>query len=164
MTEILRQADLETLRCWTCYELPVGCKWEHKKGFTLIGDASSLTAPFSAEGVNKAMKDALELAKLIGKSQDPNNELTLDQAVLEYEHLMFPRAGKLQVATMSNKQIMFISDTPATLISGMVKIKASESSSIFMKIGTRPLVALAYCYFWIRIQIGWAVRRLWRRT
>ena len=164
MTELLRQADLETLRCWTCYELPVGYKWEHKKGLTLIGDASSLTAPFSGEGVNKAMKDALELAELVGKSHDPNSEFTFDQAVLDYEHLMFPRAGKLQVAAMNNKQIMFSSDTPVDLISGMVKIKASESSTIFMKIGTIPLVALAYCYFWIRVQIGWAVRRLWRKT
>lgn len=82
MTELLKEADLDSLRHWTLYELPVGCKWEHKQSFALIGDAASLATPFSGEGVNKAMKDALELAELIEMSQGADSSLTLDQAVL----------------------------------------------------------------------------------
>jgi 2-polyprenyl-6-methoxyphenol hydroxylase-like FAD-dependent oxidoreductase len=143
----------------------VGCKWEHKKGFTLIGDAASLMTPFAGEGVNKAMKDSLELAELIGKSQDPNDDLTLDQAVLLYEQLMFPRAEKIQAMTMNNKQNVFGPDAPIGFLTGMLKTVASDSPSILMKmLGTAPVVAAVYGYFWIRKQVGWAVRRLWRRT
>jgi 2-polyprenyl-6-methoxyphenol hydroxylase-like FAD-dependent oxidoreductase len=164
MTELLRQGDLDRLRSRTLYELPVGCKWEHKKSFTLIGDAASLMTPFSGEGVNKAMKDSLELAELIEKSQDPKDDLTLDQAVLLYEQLMFPRAEKLQATTMSNKHIMFAADTPVGLMTRLLKRMASDSPSILIRIlGTAPVVAAVYGYFWIRQQVGWAVRRLWRR-
>ena len=165
MTEFLKQADLESLRQWTLYELPVDSKWEHKTGFTLMGDAASLATPFSGEGVNKAMKDCLELAELIEKSQDPNEDLTLDQAVLCYEQLMFPRAEKLQVKTMKNKEILFGPDAPIGLFTGMMKMAASDSPSIFMKmLGTAPALALVYSYVWIRQLIGLAVRRLWRRN
>ena len=165
MTEFLRQGDLDSLRQWTTYELPVGCKWEHKEGLTLIGDAASLATPFGGDGVNKAMKDSLELAELIEASQDPNNDLTLDQAVRLYEQLMFPRAEKMQAATMNNKQAMFGGDAPIGLMTRMLKIMASESPSILMKmLGTAPVVAAFYGYFYMRTQVGWAVRRLWRRT
>ena len=165
MTELLRQGDLDGLRHWTLYELPVGSKWEHKPGYTLIGDAASLTTPFSGEGVNKAMKDSLELAELIKKSQDPDNDLTLDQAVLQFEQLMFPRSEKLQTVTMNNKQVMFGPDTPIGLMTHMLKTMATDSPSIVMKLlGTAPVVAVVYSFFWIRKQVGWAVRRLWRRT
>ena len=165
MTEFLRHGDVNTLKHWTLYELPVGCKWEHKKGLTLIGDAASLMTPFGGEGVNKAMRDSLELAEQMAKIQDPDDDLTLDQAVLRYEQLMFPRAEKIQAATMSNKQLGFESDAPIGLMTGMMKRVANDSPSIFMKaLGTAPIVAAVYGYFWIRKQVGWAVRRLWRRT
>ena len=168
MTELLRQGDLDTLRHWTLYELPVGSKWEHKKGFTLIGDAASLTTPFSGgEGVNTAMKDALELAELIEKSLDPNDGdiKTLDQAVLLYEQRMFPRAEKIQETAMENKRVMFGPDAPIGLMTRMLKMKVSESPSILVRmLGTAPVVAAVYAYFWILKQVGWAVRRFWRRT
>ena len=165
MTDFLRQADLESLRQWTLYELPLPSKWEHKKGFTLMGDAASLATPFSGEGVNKAMKDCLELAELIEKSQDANEDLTLDQAVLRYEQLMFPRAEKLQVMTMRNKEILFGPDAPIGLFTGMMKTMASDSPSILTKmLGTAPVLAVVYGYFWIRQQVGLAVRKYWRRT
>ena len=165
MTELLKQGDLDSLRQWTLYELPVGCKWEHRQGFTLIGDAASLATPFSGEGVNKAMKDALELTELIEKSRDPGSDLTLDQAVLRYEQLMFPRAEKLQSTTIRNKDTMFGPDAPIGLMTGMLKTMGRESATMLGKLaGSIPVLAMVYSYFWIRQQIGWAVRRLWRRT
>jgi 2-polyprenyl-6-methoxyphenol hydroxylase-like FAD-dependent oxidoreductase len=165
MTEFFKQADLDSLRPWTLYELPVGSKWEHKEGLTLIGDAASLATPFSGEGVNKAMADALELAELIEKSQDPNKNLTLDQAVLEYEQKMFPRAAKVQAQTIDNKETMFGPSAPIGLMTRMLKLKAREDDSILGKmLGTAPVVATVYAYFWTRTQLGWAVRTFWRRT
>ncbi|ORY12869.1 hypothetical protein BCR34DRAFT_453270, partial [Clohesyomyces aquaticus] len=112
ITELLRQADPETLRDWTLYELPVPSRWEHKEGLTLVGDAASLATPFSGEGVNKAMTDAMELAELIGKSLDPGEEMTLDEAVRRYEEGMFPRAEEIQVTTLVNKELMFGGTAP----------------------------------------------------
>ena len=165
VTEFLKQGDLDGLRHWTCYELPVGSTWEHKNGFTLIGDASSLTTPFSGEGVNKAMKDSLVLASLIERSQDPNANFTLDQAVSEYEQEMFPRAEKIQARTITFKSLVFGPDAPIGLITGMMKTMTKEHPSFFVRLlGSAPVVAMAFSYFWVRIQIGWAARRFWRRT
>lgn len=46
----------ERFQAWPLYELPVDHKWEHKKGFTLIGDSAHLMTPYGGEGVNAAMK------------------------------------------------------------------------------------------------------------
>ena len=165
MMEFLKQGDLSGLRHWTLYELPIGCRWEHRKGFTLIGDAASLATPFAGEGVNKAMKDALELAELIEKSQDPNNDLTLDQAVLRYEQLMFPRAEKVQRLTMNNKLAVFGSDAPISFLTNMIRHTTSDNPSMPMRmLGTAPAIAVAYGYLWIRKQVGRAVRQFWKRT
>ncbi|ORY56620.1 uncharacterized protein BCR38DRAFT_450741 [Pseudomassariella vexata] len=165
MTEPFRHGDLDSLMHMTLYELPVGSKWDHQKGFTLIGDAASLTTPFSGEGVNKAMKDSLELAELIEKSQEPNDDLTLDEAVLRYEKLMFPRAEKLQAKTILYRDAMLGPNAPLGLFSDMLKTIAGDSPSFFVRLlGSAPVVALVYSYFWVYIQIGWAVRKFWRRT
>jgi 2-polyprenyl-6-methoxyphenol hydroxylase-like FAD-dependent oxidoreductase len=165
MTELLRQGDLHTLIAYTIYELPVGTKWDHKKGFTLVGDASSLAAPFSGEGVNKAMTDSLELAEVIEKSQESVENITLDQAVLRYEQGLFPRSRDIQEITMSSKKNAFGPGAPIAIFTGLLKDMTSKSSSIFIRmLGTFPFVATVFSYFWIRIQVGWVVRRLWRRT
>lgn len=165
MIEIYRQSDPTTLRQYTLYDLPVGSKWDHKPGFTLIGDAASLMTPFSGEGVNKAMKDCLVLAEQIEESLEADREVTLDQAVLRYEQEMFPRARKIQAHTRSNMQIIFGSDNPMQVLTAMLKSMTSESSSIFVRmLGTPPFVAAASTYFWLIQQVGWAVRTYWRRT
>lgn len=97
------------------YELPVGHSWEHKRGYTLIGDAASLMTPFAGEGVNKAMKDSLVLCNAIkdgllqnGTTSDIDINLDkLDMAVQQYETEMFPRTKFWQEETMKNKMLMF---------------------------------------------------------
>ena len=54
-----------TVRPWNLYELPVGFKFEHKQGYTIISDAAHLMTPFAGEGVNAGMRDALELSSSI---------------------------------------------------------------------------------------------------
>ncbi|KAF2493105.1 FAD/NAD(P)-binding domain-containing protein, partial [Lophium mytilinum] len=112
MVELYRQGDVERMKEYTLYELPVGSKWEHTKGFTLIGDAASLMTPFGGEGVNKAMKDSLELTELIEKSMALSEDLTLDEAVSRYEQAMFPRAEKIQALTLKSKEWLFSPEAP----------------------------------------------------
>ena len=63
------------------YALPVGHCWANRKGLTLLGDAAHVMSPFSGEGVNNALLDAVELARLL-----VDTERWAD-AVAEYERL-----------------------------------------------------------------------------
>jgi 2-polyprenyl-6-methoxyphenol hydroxylase-like FAD-dependent oxidoreductase len=67
--------------------LPVGHRWQSKRGITLLGDAAHVMSPFSGEGVNIAMLDAAELAEALVTHSD------WTRAVEQYEAAMFERAG-----------------------------------------------------------------------
>jgi 2-polyprenyl-6-methoxyphenol hydroxylase-like FAD-dependent oxidoreductase len=150
---------------WTLYELPVGHTWEHKKGFTLIGDAAALMTPFAGEGVNKAMKDALELSVAICKSQKPGGN-DLDVEVSAYEKHMFPRVAKVQAATFMNKTTMFRDDAPLGFLMAFVDAVADEIGLgyILGRIVTMAVWPVAFLYFWLRITFGRLTRRFWARS
>lgn len=84
------------------YMLPVGVRWPHQKGFTLLGDAAHLMTPFAGEGVNAAMWDALELANAIIADRED-----LDKAAWAYEKKLFPRAEKIQQMTWDSTRSRF---------------------------------------------------------
>lgn len=65
--------------------LPVGHCWPSRCGLTLLGDAAHVMSPFGGDGVNNAMFDAVELARLLVERADWND------AVAQYETLMFAR-------------------------------------------------------------------------
>ena len=65
--------------------LPVGHHWTHRRGLTLLGDAAHVMSPFGGDGVNNAMRDALELAQRLADTEDA------DRAVIAYEAEMFDR-------------------------------------------------------------------------
>ncbi|MBW8848341.1 MAG: FAD-dependent monooxygenase [Burkholderiales bacterium] len=71
------------------HALPVGHRWPHRRGLTLIGDAAHLMSPFGGEGVNAAMLDAAILGR------DLTHTLTAagdwDAAVTLAEGAMFER-------------------------------------------------------------------------
>lgn len=79
--------NAENFRSWPLYRLPLeSFGWKSVPGVTLAGDAAHLSLP-NGEGVNLAMKDALELATLIEK----NGLEHISKAVGEYEREMFKR-------------------------------------------------------------------------
>ncbi|NES29348.1 FAD-dependent monooxygenase [Micromonospora terminaliae] len=86
--------------------MPIGTRWAHRPGLTLIGDAAHLMPPVG-EGANQAMLDAAELAGAL--AADPADP---DSAIRAYEEAMFARTHR--IAEMSARvQAMMLSPTAA---------------------------------------------------
>ena len=89
-----------TVTVRSLFQLPVGFRWEHVPGVTLIGDAAHLMTPYAGEGVNVALEDAMRLAQRIVDAVRGNGSGrvvadVLDNAVREYEGEMWVRAEKV---------------------------------------------------------------------
>ncbi|KAG5653931.1 hypothetical protein H0H81_009288 [Sphagnurus paluster] len=118
-------ARLGDMRAWPLYEyeLPDGHVWEHKKGWTLVGDAAHVMTPFAGEGVNAGMRDALELAKRLRALGDGDGE-ALDAAVKEYEEEMFARLRPLMLESLTNKASYYHEKAPDSVLE---KLRAALS-------------------------------------
>lgn len=71
------------------HALPVGHRWPHRRGLTLIGDAAHLMSPFGGEGVNAAMLDAAILGRALTHTLTAAGDW--DAAVAQAEGAMFER-------------------------------------------------------------------------
>ena len=100
--------------------LPVGHRWEHRPGVTLLGDAAHVMSPFSGEGVNMAMLDGLELGLRLAESSD------WSAAVSGYEEPMFGRAAEAAAGAMAG--LAFVSkDALAHVLEHFAQIQSAAA-------------------------------------
>ncbi|PWW38866.1 2-polyprenyl-6-methoxyphenol hydroxylase-like FAD-dependent oxidoreductase [Paenibacillus pabuli] len=96
------------------YTLPIGLRWDSKPGVTLIGDAAHL-APPAGDGVNLAMRDAMELALSIIDYKDE-----LDKAIETYEDKMFAYSSGTARMSYDNFMLM-LSDDAVTKVKSLLE-------------------------------------------
>ncbi|KAM0752077.1 FAD/NAD(P)-binding domain-containing protein [Meredithblackwellia eburnea MCA 4105] len=101
LRELVELADDAAIYFRSIYMLPIGHKWENKKGITLIGDAAHLMSPFAGEGANCAMQDGLELGlALINSSPD-----SWTSAIAAFEQVMCKRGEIAAAESDANAQL-----------------------------------------------------------
>lgn len=87
LTRVFDECD-DNMPLLPLHMLPVGLRWTSHKKVTVIGDAAHVMTPFSGEGVNLAMTDAMDLANaIIAKPND------IAAAIRESEPKMWERAS-----------------------------------------------------------------------
>ncbi len=103
----IERADDRALVLPIC-ALPVGHAWPHHEGITLLGDAAHVMSPFAGEGVNNAMRDALELASAIANGD-----------VAGYEAAMFDRVAATAHESAVGLEIAMAEDAAQRMVALM---------------------------------------------
>lgn len=147
LLELIEKAvDESGLACRSYYVLPVGFHWDHKPGLTLIGDSAHVICPFTGEGVNQALNDAMLLSRAILKAKSTDD---LDREICVYERDLHSRAAVFQKRAATVAQTMFFSEgSPATTIEiyTMQNLKNYLSPTAYLL--TYPFLAVGvYGYF-----------------
>lgn len=140
------------IKCRPLYMLPVGFKWNHKPGVTIIGDAAHLMTPFGGEGVNLALQDALRLANTIIDFKTAGSELSLDTRISAFEEDMFVRGQKAQTMTEKMMQAMlFTAGAPRSSVATWIlaKVAYGFSSSVVAPVVYPLLAAVTHSFFFV---------------
>jgi len=84
------------------YCAPLDQTWKTLPTLTMLGDAAHVMPPFAGEGVNTAMRDALELSDSLMSEKHQ----TLQEAIADYETSMRKRASRVAKESLDNGEKM----------------------------------------------------------
>jgi len=79
--EVLENTDYNKAFVWFTKDMPVLPSF-HKNNIVLMGDAAHLVLPFTSQGVNSALQDALTISSLLSNA----GTQSLDEIFKEYHH------------------------------------------------------------------------------
>jgi 2-polyprenyl-6-methoxyphenol hydroxylase-like FAD-dependent oxidoreductase len=99
--ELLEQVELPFISI-PIYCMPLDQTWETVPGLTMIGDAAHLMPPFAGEGVNMAMRDALDLSECLCSDSFDD----IQSAIAHYEREMRKRASAAARESLENGDVM----------------------------------------------------------
>lgn len=95
------------------YKLPLDKPWKSHPRAMLLGDAAHLVTPFAGEGVNAAMRDALELAKRIVSVRDSNQ---WEELATRYDEDLWDRARDVSHMTEVGEKTIFAEGAPRPFV------------------------------------------------
>jgi 2-polyprenyl-6-methoxyphenol hydroxylase-like FAD-dependent oxidoreductase len=106
LKRLIAEGDLLGVR--PLHALPTGLRWKARRNVTMIGDAAHLMSPFSGEGVNLALADAVDLAEALASAD-------LD-AVAAFEERMAIRAHEAAESAAAGLDAAFSEEGPAPIL------------------------------------------------
>lgn len=92
--------------------MPLDQSWEALPNLTMLGDAAHVMPPFAGEGVNMAMRDALELSE----SLTADRFTSLQEAISDYEAGMRKRAAVAAQESLENGELMHSQDALSSML------------------------------------------------
>ncbi|KAH9903096.1 monooxygenase FAD-binding protein [Cubamyces lactineus] len=125
MLKFIEIADDQAMYTRPLFFLPVGHRWPHKPGVTLVGDAAHLMSPFSGSGANLAMLDGLELglvlADVVSKGLEGEER---EAAIAEWEEKMLARGEEVAAKTAKSLEACLNPGAPRTMIERFKEVVA----------------------------------------
>lgn len=95
---------------WPLHTVPAEQHWAPHRGITLVGDAAHVMPPFTGEGVNMALLDAVELVEALTSIDDR------DAAIATYERAMLARMAPAVAAANAAGDVLLSPRGAASLL------------------------------------------------
>ena len=127
MRRMIEVCDDDAIYHRPLFYLPVGHRWTHKAGVTIIGDAAHLMGPFAGAGANLAMLDGLEMGLVLADAV--KNGLTVEEreaAVAAVEEKICAHGEFFAALTYRNADLAFSPDAPKAMVDAFTKAFNSE--------------------------------------
>ena len=124
MMQLIECCDERAMYPRALYSLPVGHRWKHVPGVTLLGDAAHLMSPFAGAGANLALLDGLELGLALaglheqGKLGDSG---AVAEKVAAFEEGMCAMARRVAEGANANLEACVGPNTPETALKRFVE-------------------------------------------
>ncbi|RPD58780.1 FAD/NAD-P-binding domain-containing protein [Lentinus tigrinus ALCF2SS1-7] len=127
MHKIIDVCDEDAVYPRPLFYLPVGHRWDHKVGVTLVGDAAHLMSPFAGMGANVAMHDGLEVGLALAEAVSKGMGVEEREASLAaVEEKLCAHAKVFAEMSYINVNMAFADDAPRLLVEGLKAMGAEQ--------------------------------------